>query len=420
MEDQKRYDWEPSVREIGNTALLPECAWQEEWQIAPDCESFAAVSALDDGTFTLRRNDALWETRSDKMYNCQFAPDGRLTALSQSDGEWSLVVDDEEGEEKADYLWGTRFNAQGTIAVPMQTGMEYGMLVNGAPWEQLYTAATDFVLSEGGNTAAVVQIAGLGQADLEGFRKGIYTVAVNGEAWEESYLNAWSPCFDKEGHRVACTVRVTPYEYTISINGQRWGETYPCAWEPVFEPQSGDVIAPIRKEGKWGLARNGSLFWKPAFAQCWTPKAASAEGQYVWAVVAPSYGAFTVACNATPWSCRFPSVTDLTLSPDGKRAAATTANSASWWTARSGTRPLTWRGPRSSRPRASMWPPRSGATANTPSFATASPSSTSWTACGTRRSARTVRSCCSARSRTACSPATPCGCKTPRAKRNSS
>ena len=322
MEDQKRYDWEPSVREIGNTALLPECAWQEEWQIAPDCESFAAVSALDDGTFTLRRNDALWETRSDKMYNCQFAPDGRLTALSQSDGEWSLVVDDEEGEEKADYLWGTRFNAQGTIAVPMQTGMEYGMLVNGAPWEQLYTAATDFVLSEGGNTAAVVQIAGLGQADLEGFRKGIYTVAVNGEAWEESYLNAWSPCFDKEGHRVACTVRVTPYEYTISINGQRWGETYPCAWEPVFEPQSGDVIAPIRKEGKWGLARNGSLFWKPAFAQCWTPKAASAEGQYVWAVVAPSYGAFTVACNATPWSCRFPSVTDFTLSPDGKRAAA--------------------------------------------------------------------------------------------------
>lgn len=322
MEDQKRYDWEPSVREIGNSAPLPECAWQEEWQIAPDCESFAAVSALEDGTFTVRRNDALWETRSDKMYTCRFAPDGRLTALSQSDGEWSLVVDDEEGEEKADYLWGTRFNEQGTIAVPMQTGMEYGMLVNGTPWERLYTAATDFILSENGSTAAVVQTASLGQADLEGFRKGVYSVAVNGEAWEESYLNAWSPCFDRDGHRVACTVRVTPYEYTISINGQRWGETYPCAWEPVFEPQSGDVIAPIRKEGKWGLARNGSLFWKPAFAQCWTPKAASAEGQHIWAVVAPSYGSFTVACNAAPWSCRFPSVTDLTLSPDGKHAAA--------------------------------------------------------------------------------------------------
>ncbi|MFR9038551.1 MAG: TolB family protein, partial [Bilophila wadsworthia] len=209
-----------------------------------------------------------------------------------------------------------------TIAVPMQTGMEYGMLVDGAPWERLYTAATDFVLSETGKTAAVVQTAGLGQADLEGFSKGIYTIAVDGEAWEECYLNAWSPCFDREGHRVASTVRVTPYEYTISINGQRWSETYPCAWEPIFEPKSGDVIAPIRKEGKWGLARNGSLFWKPMFAQCWAPQAAATDGEYIWAVAAPSYGAFTVACNATPWNCRFPSVTDLVLSSDGKHAAA--------------------------------------------------------------------------------------------------
>ena len=110
MEDQKRYDWEPSVRKLGETEMLPETAWQEEWQISPDCESFAAVSALEDGTFTVRLNDALWETRTDKMYNCQFAPDGRLTALSQSDGEWAIVVDDAESEEHADYLWGTRFN----------------------------------------------------------------------------------------------------------------------------------------------------------------------------------------------------------------------------------------------------------------------------------------------------------------------
>ena len=81
MEDQKRYDWEPSVRKLGETEMLPETAWQEEWQISPDCESFAAVSALEDGTFTVRLNGALWETRTDKMYNCQFAPDGRLTVL---------------------------------------------------------------------------------------------------------------------------------------------------------------------------------------------------------------------------------------------------------------------------------------------------------------------------------------------------
>ena len=91
--------------------------------------------------------------------------------------------------------------------------------------------------------------------------------------------------------------------------------------EPIFGPNH-IAIAPIRKEGKWGLARNGSLFWKPMFAQCWAPQAAATDGEYIWAVAAPSYGAFTVACNATPWNCRFPSVTDLVLSSDGKHAAA--------------------------------------------------------------------------------------------------
>lgn len=322
MESQQNDTWEPSVRKIGEAALLPGCVWQEEWQISPDCESFAAVVALEDGTFTLRRDGTLWETHADKMYNCRFAPDGRLTVLSQSDGEWALATDDIEGEERSDYLWGTLFNTAGTIAVPMQTGMEYGMLVNGLPWEGLYTAATDFTLAEAGGTATIVQTSGLGQADLEGFRKGIYTVAVDGEAWEETFLNAWSPSFDREGHRVACTVRITPYEYTIAINGQRWGETYPCAWEPAFEPRSGDVIAPVRKDGKWGLARNGSLFWKPMFAQCWAPQATATDGEHIWAIAAPSYGSFTVVCNATPWKCRFPSVTDLVLSPDGRHAAA--------------------------------------------------------------------------------------------------
>lgn len=323
MEDQKALHWEPEVREIDNSALLPGCSWNEEWAVSPDCQNVAAVTALEEGGFTVRKNGALWNLRADKVFNCRFSPDNRLTALAQIDGEWLLVVDDEEGEERADYLWGTRFNTAGTIAVPMQTGMQYGMLVNGTPWETLYTSATDFVVSERtGATAAVVQTASLGQADLEGFRKGVYSVAVNGEAWADSYLNAWAPCFDREGHRVACTVRVEPYEYTIAINGQCWDETFPCVWEPVFEPNSGDVMAPVRKNGRWGLARNGSSFWKPVFAQCWSPKAGSADGSRIWAVVAPEYGAFTVACNATPWKCRFPSVTDLVLSPDGMHAAA--------------------------------------------------------------------------------------------------
>lgn len=153
---------------------------------------------------------ALWETRTDKMYNCQFAPDGRLTALSQSDGEWAIVVDDAESEEHADYLWGTRFNKAGTIAVPMQTGMEYGMLVDGAPWEQLYTAATDFVLSETAKPPPWSRPPGLARPIWKASARASIPSPSTGQAWEECYLNACAPLLRQEGHRVASTVRVTP------------------------------------------------------------------------------------------------------------------------------------------------------------------------------------------------------------------
>ena len=323
MDDRNNWNWEPEVREIADAAPLPGCDRQEEWQASPDGESMAAVVVQDDGTFAVRRNDALWEVRAEKIYRCLFAPDNRLTALARLDGEWALMVDDAEVGEHADYYWGTMFSPGGAIAVPMQTGMEYGVMLDGKPWENLYTSATDFAVSANGrSTAAVVQTASLGQADLEGFRKGVFTLAVNGNAWDSTFLNAWAPSFDREGHRVACTVRLTPFEYTVAINGQCWDETFPCAWEPVFDPRSGDVLAPIRKNGAWGVARNGALFWKTVFQQCWGIRVSPVEGGPVWAVVAPAYGSFTVAGDAKPWACRFPSVTDLVLSPDGRRAAA--------------------------------------------------------------------------------------------------
>ena len=305
MDDRNNWNWEPEVREIADAAPLPGCDRQEEWQASPDGESMAAVVVQDDGTFAVRRNDALWEVRAEKIYRCLFAPDNRLTALARLDGEWALMVDDAEVGEHADYYWGTMFSPGGAIAVPMQTGMEYGVMLDGKPWENLYTSATDFAVSANGrSTAAVVQTASLGQADLEGFRKGVFTVAVNGNAWDSTFLNAWAPSFDREGHRVACTVRLTPFEYTVAINGQCWDETFPCAWEPVFDPRSGDVLAPIRKNGAWGVARNGALFWKTVFQQCWGIRVSPVEGGPVWAVVAPAYGSFTSSATATSSSAR--------------------------------------------------------------------------------------------------------------------
>lgn len=319
--DLHKFDWEPKIRPGGNIQLLDGCTWQEEIDVSPDGESFAAVVALEDGTFSLRVNDGLWTSTAEKMCACRFAPDNRLTSIVQVDGEWALAVDDVIGEEHFDYLWGTMFSKRnGRIAVPFQRDMRYGVMLEDMLWENLYTSATNFTISDTGlYTSAIVQTKSLGQADLDGFGKKIFTVAVDGTPWEETYLNAWSPCFDADEHRAACTVRLTPYEYTIAVNGQCWDETFSCAWEPCFEPESGACIAPVRKGGAWGLAHNGSMIWKPTFSQCWSPVAVD---KHIWAIAAPTYGAFTVVGDGQPWKCRFPSVTDLVVSPDGTRAAA--------------------------------------------------------------------------------------------------
>ena len=60
MDDRNNWNWEPEVREIADAAPLPGCDRQEEWQASPDGESMAAVVVQDDGTFAVRRNDALW------------------------------------------------------------------------------------------------------------------------------------------------------------------------------------------------------------------------------------------------------------------------------------------------------------------------------------------------------------------------
>lgn len=75
---------------------------------------------------------------------------------------------------------GNRFNKAGTIAVPMQTGMEYGMLVDGAPWEQLYTAATISSFRKPAKPPPWSRPAGLGRRSGR-LQQGIYTIAVDGK-----------------------------------------------------------------------------------------------------------------------------------------------------------------------------------------------------------------------------------------------
>lgn len=321
----KGWDWEKGKRTIlPSVAPKAEYFWQEEPYVSPDGERFVAIVRREDESFTMRVNDEEWEEGHEKIWQPRFAPDGRLTCLVMDDDEWTVAVDGTAWEERFGFIWGTQFGSGGQIYASIQQDMRYGMVVDGEPWEELFENANEFALSgDGKKSAAVVQVKTLKQADLEGFRSNIFTVAVNGaRAWDTEFMNLWSPVFGgPDNELVACQARLNPFEYTIAVNGVAWSATYNCVWDPAFNPATGALAAPIRQGGRWGMAVDASWQWPASYYQCWEQQWGR-DGKTLWAIVAPEYGKFTVACNDKPWSALFPVVSDLTLSPDGGRAAA--------------------------------------------------------------------------------------------------
>ncbi len=265
------WDWEPGQKTVVESlSPLEGHGWQEEPYVSPDGETLAAIVQVGEGEFSIRTNDKVWEATFEKIWYPKFSPDGRLTALCQQDMEWALAIDGEMVGEATDYVWDTMFSKDGSKVVTMYKAMEeYGMAVDGEPWENLYGNANQPAFSsDGAHAAAVVQVVQLAQADIEGFKKGVYTVAIDGTPWEGKYLNVWTPIFDEKGEHVAAQVRTGVHDYTIAVNDKPWAEKFQFVWEPVFKPGTDSAAAPVRVAGKWGVALDGKLIWQPRYAQC--------------------------------------------------------------------------------------------------------------------------------------------------------
>lgn len=320
------WDWEVGRKTVVASLLpLDGHQWQEEPYASEDGEHLAAVVCLGDGEFSLRTNDDVWEETFEKAWLPRFSPNGKLTALVQQDMAWSLAVDGELLGEPCEYVWDTKF-AGDAIATMAKVDGKYGVCLNGKMWDTCFENANQYTVSNNGtHTAAVVQVKPLGQADIEGFKRGVYSLALDGNVWKGPYINVWTPVFDAHELRVAAQVRTGVHQYTIAEDDAPWPNTFSQVWEPVFHPEGKYVAAPVRTGGKWGVARGGALSWKPRYVQCLKLQF-SRDGHKLWAIVATAYGQFTAACNDVPWKSTFPVVTDLVVDASGERAACIASN----------------------------------------------------------------------------------------------
>ena len=199
------WDWETSEKIFAFDKWKGDFEWVEEPQVSPDGEKVAAIVKTGEGEFNVCVNGETWENAFDKIWYLRFAPDGRLTALVSEMGEWTVAADGVAWENKFGYVWHTMFSADGRhIAAAVQKDMAYCMAVDDAPWEESYPNMTNPLLSRDGRmTAAVVQVETFGEGEIDKYQQGVYTAALNGNAWDRKFVNVWKMAISPDGQRLA-------------------------------------------------------------------------------------------------------------------------------------------------------------------------------------------------------------------------
>ena len=210
-----------------------------EFDVSPDGERIAVPVKTGEG-FTACVNGELWPDIFEILWYLRFSAANRLTGLVRIDDEWTLADEGKPWEERFEYAWNPRYSANGKgLAMACKRDNQYGIILNGKVWENSFLALRDFCISDDGTrTAATVQMAPLKEADVFGFFEGVWSVAVDGELWDNKFINAWNPVFDPEGKDIASEIRTDICEYSVAVNGKSWDEKFGCVWQPQYRPGS--------------------------------------------------------------------------------------------------------------------------------------------------------------------------------------
>ena len=331
MKDKHTWDWQTDKKEIPIKDWQDAFNWVEEPYVSPDGEKIAAIVNQDEAEFSVCVNGETWEESFEKAWSLKFASDGKLAVLASKDEEWSVCRDGVFWETWFDFIWDLQLSADGQfISVAVQKDSQYGMAVNDVQWDTLYDNINGMVLSDQGTSAAIVQAQPLGQADLDSFDAGIFSIAVNGVAHPEKFMNAWDLCFDGQGKQVAYAIRKNRSDYSLVKNNTIWDSVFQSIWKPEFFNQDQSVVAPARVNGKWVLFKDGTPFWNKRFWQLWKLSVHNGS-QKIAGIVSDDYGKWTVCENNKTWNVQCNNmISDLSYSDDGSLLIAICKHDGLW------------------------------------------------------------------------------------------
>ncbi len=323
------WDWDTKEKVISNLKEWKEkFNSSEEILVSPDFEKIVAIVKVQEGkTFCI--NGETWNNTFERICFPQITPLGSVICLALRNYEWTLAKDDTVMEETFDYAWNLKTDKESkSIAFNIKKGDSYGVCLDGKIWDTLFFDARDLILSDDGKHAAsYVRVENPPLLDIFSFKKGVWTIAADGNPWDKNFISIYGACFSPDNKKIAASVRLSQQEFTVAIDGKTWDEIFLNAWEPIFLDND-NVAVPVKREKGWTLAINGKVSW-PYFTQLWHQRV-SPDGR-IAAVVATEFGKWTVALDGNPWKETFSHcVLPPFFSADGKKIGAVIRNRNTW------------------------------------------------------------------------------------------
>ncbi|WP_353684303.1 hypothetical protein V4D30_00540 [Thermodesulfovibrio sp. 3907-1M] len=325
------WDWETKEKLVCDVSEYNDkFCLVHEFIVSPDGEKIAAVVEIEDKRVTPCINGKTWDDTFERVCFLRLITDGSVACLVLKNYEWTMAKDEVLLDETFDYAWNLQFSKDAScVAFNVKKGDSYGVCVNGKVWDNLFFDARDlFIAPDGSKTACYVRTKNPQLLDIFSFKEGVWTVAVNGIAWDKNFISVYGLTFSSQG-RAAATARLSQQEFTVAVDGNLWNEIFPNAWEPVFVNES-DICVPVKTEKGWSLVLNGKPLWNKYFVQLWH-QTVSPDGKKIAAVVSPEFGKWTVAVDGVAWTRTFSqAVLPPQFSPDGKKVASVVRENNLW------------------------------------------------------------------------------------------
>ncbi|MBW1769021.1 MAG: WD40 repeat domain-containing protein, partial [Deltaproteobacteria bacterium] len=135
--------------------------------------------------------------------------------------------------------------------------------------------------------------------------------------WKGMFENIEEPYVSPDGEKVAAVVKTGEMEFSVCENDAPWERRFDKIWYLKFGPDN-RLTALVSDTGAWTVAVDGEV-WENTFDFVWNTKFGT-DGKNITVAAQKEMEYFAVT-NDIPWETRFSSLSNLTISRDGKRVA---------------------------------------------------------------------------------------------------